>query len=352
MRNSALARKANSVPINSSSTTTNQGGFSQLADRKGTWKDWIGYILLRGVVCLIHCASLERCDRVCRMLSVVLSDWLKIRRKIVDSNLQLAYGTLSKDQLSFLRRQMWHHLLLMICEIAHAPRKIHRTNWREHVYMPNKDAAVKYLLDDRPTVLVTGHYGNFEVAGFTTGLLGMHSSTVARPLDNPYVDEYVEEFRSSSGQHILPKEGSSTAIQELLESKGTLTILADQHAGNKGCWVDFFGHPTSCHKALALFVLSAKAPMLVSYARRLDRPLKFEVGMTGIADPALLESATPPDYLESVEELTKWYNLRLEEAIRLAPEQYWWLHRRWREVPAHIQKKLDAKRLATVTPQR
>jgi KDO2-lipid IV(A) lauroyltransferase len=280
-------------------------------------------------------------------LSVVLADWVKIRRKIIDENLQIAYGKLTPEQLSFLRRNMWHHLVLMICEIALAPRKIHRTNWREHVYMPDKYASLGVLMDERASVLVTGHFGNFEVAGFTTGLLGVQSSTVARPLDNVYVDEYVEAFRSSSGQFILPKEGSSTAIQELLDRKGTLTILADQHAGPKGSWVEFFGQATSCHKALALFVLSARAPMLVTYARRLDRPMRFEIGLTGIADPVELDSPTPPAYLNSVDDLTRWYNEKLEKAIRLAPEQYWWLHRRWREVPANVQKKLAARREAS-----
>jgi Kdo2-lipid IVA lauroyltransferase/acyltransferase len=315
-----------------------------LTERKGTWLDWLAYLCLRCVICLIHCASLESCDRVCRLLAFGLADWAKLRRKVIDANLQIAYGQLMPDQLSFLRREMWHHLLLMICEIAHAPRKIHWTNWREHVYMPDKDQMLRELLDDRATVLVTGHFGNFEVAGYTTGLLGIHSSTVARPLDNVYVDAYVEAFRSATGQFILPKDGSAKAIQELLERKGTLTILADQHGGPKGSWVEFFGHATSCHKALALFVLSARAPMVVTYARRLDRPLRFEIGMTGLADPDSLDLPSPPAYLNSVDDLTKWYNEKLEEAIRLAPEQYWWLHRRWREVPANIQKRLAARR--------
>ena len=315
-----------------------------MSGRQATWGDWLGYVVLRCLICWIHCASLEACDRVCKLIAYALANWIRLRRSVVDSNLQLVYGRLPPAQLAYLRYRMWHHLLLMVCEIAHAPRKIHWTNWREHIYMRDKDASLKLLLEDRATVLVTGHFGNFEVAGYTTGLLGIHSSTVARPLDNQYVDDYVHQFRSSTGQHILPKEGSSTAIQELLERRGILTILADQHGGNKGCWVEFFGHATSCHKALALFVLSAKAPMLVSYARRLDRPLRFEIGMTGIADPQLMDQPSPPPYLASVEALTKWYNERLEEAIRLAPEQYWWVHRRWREVPANVQKKLAAQK--------
>lgn len=269
-----------------------------------------------------------------------------MRRAVIDANLQIAYGRLAPAEGTYLRRQMWHHLLLMVCEIAHAPRKIHRSNWREHIYARDKDLSLRFLMADRAAVIVTGHFGNFEVAGYITGLLGIHSSTVARPLDNVYVDAYIEDFRSATGQFILPKDGSASAIQELLQRKGTLSILADQHAGPKGCWVEFFGHPTSCHKALALFVLSAGAPMMVTYARRLDRPLRFEIGVTGVADPALLDQANAPAYLDSVDELTKWYNEKLEQAIRLAPEQYWWLHRRWREVPAHIQKRLAAKNKA------
>jgi KDO2-lipid IV(A) lauroyltransferase len=84
--------------------------------------------------------------------------------------------------------------------------------------------------------------------------------------------------------------------------------------------------------------------MVVNYTRRLDRPLRFEMGMTGIADPAELEASVVPEYLQSVTELTAWYNQKLEEAIRLAPEQYWWLHRRWRGIPPAQLKRLEARR--------
>jgi Kdo2-lipid IVA lauroyltransferase/acyltransferase len=290
--------------------------------------------------------SLESCDRICRILAKILANWTTLRRRVVDDNLDLVYGRISPQHKSLLRYKMWHNLLLMVCEIAHAPRKIHRTNWRDHFYMPQKNEVFQIMMDDRPTILVTGHFGNFEVAGHSVSLVGEPPSSIARPLDNPYVDAYITEFRASSGQRILPKEGSSIAVQQLLNAKGTLALLADQHAGGKGCWVDFFGHPTSCHKALALFVLSAKAPMIVNYTRRLGRPLRFEMGMTGIADPALMENGESVEYLDSVQSLTAWYNERLEQAIRMAPEQYWWLHRRWRDVPTAQLKKLEARRLS------
>ncbi len=310
----------------------------------GTWLDYAGYVALRCVLCMIQSLSLETCDRWCRILAVVISDWTRIRRDPIDPNLRLVYGPLRPEHHALLRRRMWHHLLLMICEIAHAPRKIHRTNWREHFYLKHKTEMFQVMMDPRATVLVTGHFGNFEVAGYLVGLIGAPTTTIARPLDNPYVNEFFTEFRALGGHRILPKEGSSQSVQQALEASGTLALLADQFAGGKGCWVDFFGHPTSCHKALALFVLSAQAPMIVNYTRRLDRPLRFEMGMTGIADPGQLDATVVPDHLQSVIELTEWYNHKLEEAVRLAPEQYWWLHRRWREVPPAQLKRLAARR--------
>lgn len=317
---------------------------STASNRRGTWKDYGAYVAVRCVICAVHSLSLETCDRWCRLLASVLANWVNLRRGITDHNLELVYGSLTDAQKSILRYNMWHHLLLMVCEIAHAPRKIHRTNWREHFYMPHKQEVLSSMMSPRPCVLVTGHFGNFEVAGFLVGLIGTPTTTIARPLDNPYIDDFFADFRSGGGQNILPKEGSSAQVQDILRAGGTLALLADQHAGAKGCWVDFFGHPTSCHKALALFVLSSKAPMVVNYTRRLGRPLRFEMGITGIADPALLDSEHVPEYLESVTELTEWYNCRLEQAIRLAPEQYWWLHRRWREIPPGQLKRLEARR--------
>jgi KDO2-lipid IV(A) lauroyltransferase len=214
----------------------------------------------------------------------------------------------------------------MICEIAQVPRKIHETNWRSYVKIRDIKQLVQLLLDPRPVVMVSGHFGNFEVAGFTAGLLGFPTYTVARPLDNPYLDRFLQRFRGATGQYILPKQGSAGRIDAVLAEGKPLAFLGDQHAGQKGCWVEFFGRPASCHKAVAVFSLTSHAPLVVTYARRRDRPLQFEIGVAGIADP---DSLDPRDL--DVESLTRWYNQRLEHVIRSAPSQYWWLHRRWKQ---------------------
>ena len=290
--------------------------------------DALAYLGLRIVIAMIQATSLQNCQRAVRVAAYWLAHWIPLRRKTIDENLTMVMPNLTPGQLDALREAMWEHLLLMICEIAHAPRKIHRTNWREHFYIPHKNEMFRVLMGERPTILVTGHFGNFELAGFATGLFGIPSTTIARPLDNPYVNAYVTQFRSLGGQHMLDKEGSAAPVQAILEAGGALALLADQHAGPKGCWTEFLGQPASCHKALALFVLTSNAAMVVCYNRRLNQPLRFELGSTGIAHPD-----SPGEHLASVKSLTNWYNRCLERAIRPAPQQYWWVHRRWREPP-------------------
>ena len=196
---------------------------------------------------------------------------------------------------------------------------------------------VRHLMDPRPLVTVSGHFGNFEVAGILGGLMGFPSFAVARPLDNPLLDRFVNRFRQRTGQFILPKRGSAKQIDALLQQGGTLMLLGDQAAGPNGCWVEFFGRPASCHKAVALFSLVNRAPMMLSYCRRLDRPMQFELGITAVFDPQI-------DEISGVKELTQWYSEQLEQMIRQAPGQYWWLHRRWKSRPRAADRSAAIRR--------
>ncbi len=303
--------------------------------------DFVAYGLLRVVICIIQLISLERCERCCELLAVVLHRWVGLRSKLVRENLERVFPNWTPLQSHQTTHAMWKHLLLMVCEIAHAPRKIHRTNWYEHYQVVDRKRILEVIIAPQAKIVVTGHFGNFELAGYINGLFGISSTTLARPLDNVYIHRFITKFRSRGGQHFLSKDGSAHEIQRLLENGGLLALLADQDAGNRGCWVKFLGHPASCHKALALFTLSNQAPMLVCYNRRLKRPLQFEFVVTGVADPLV-----GGPHLENVQSLTQWYNDRLETAIRRYPEQYWWLHRRWRDPPPRLKRASERIRQA------
>lgn len=292
------------------------------------------YGFVRLLVALVQTLPEDRADTICRGLARLLSDHLKVRHKTVEGNLSLVYPEKSEGERAILRRQMWHHLLLMLCEIAWAPRRLHRCNWRGRVEFIDAPTMLWHLLSRRPAVVVTGHFGNFELGGYITGLMGVQTTTIARTLDNPYLHAFLTRFRGAKMQRMVDKKGCAPLIERHLAEGGKLALLADQHGGAKGCWVDFLGHPASCHKALALFTLTADAPMLVVYTCRAGGPMKFKQGYTGIVDPRGEDEAT-----SGVRALTAWYNERLAEVIRSAPEQYWWLHRRWREKPKRRRHK-------------
>lgn len=303
-------------------------------------KHFAVYLIARLFLCAIQAVRIETCARVAEFLGWLLYDRVKLRRRIIDGNLSHAFPEKSESERQDIGRRMYSHLVMMICEIAHAPRKLHEHMWREQITINEKRALVSFLLDRRPVVLVSAHFGNFEVAGFMLGLLGVPTFTVARPLDNPFLDRFLNQFRQSKGQFIIGKNGSALEIDQILERGGKLVLLGDQHAGPKGCWVQFFNRPASCHKAIAVFPLTAHAPLAVVYGRRSEGkgPLHFELGMQGSIDPAV-----PGTQLGGVKPITQWYNDRLEEMISQSPDQYWWLHNRWRDPP---QKKAAETRAA------
>jgi KDO2-lipid IV(A) lauroyltransferase len=300
--------------------------------------DFLVYLAVRIAICVAQALRIETGQMLAGWTARLFCHVLRIRAGVVDENLAHAFPELSPAQRRRIALQMWEHLFLLALEVAHAPRKIHETNWRRYVTLRGADELVRLMISDRPVLIVTGHFGNFELGGYVLGILGFPTHTIARPLDNPYLDRFVNRFRGGTGQHIIPKNGGYEQIEAVMARGGTMTLLADQYAGAKGCWVEFFGRPASAHKAIALLALTHDAPMVVSTARRLDRPLCIEMHAAAISDPR-----HSGDHVGSVRELTQWYTHKLEEIIRRCPEQYWWLHRRWKDTRA---KRGDQRKAA------
>ncbi|MDA1180570.1 MAG: lysophospholipid acyltransferase family protein [Planctomycetota bacterium] len=294
-------------------------------------RQWLFYLLLRIAICIVQSLPIAVCERLAFFASWMVADRLQLRGSVIDENLAMAFPHLGPVERRDLTRRMWCHIVLMIFELAHLPRKIHRTNWRRHIRFESEESQSAYFLDPRPLIVLSGHFGNFEVGGVLTGLMGFPTYSVARPLDNPFLNRFINKFRQATGQFILPKTGSSQLADHILRDGGTLALLGDQSAGPKGCWVEFFGRPASCHKAVALFSLTYQAPLLLCYARRVGKPLQFQLGVAGSYDPA-------QHGLCDVRHLSQWYSSCLEDLVRSTPAQYWWLHRRWKGAPVRAKR--------------
>jgi KDO2-lipid IV(A) lauroyltransferase len=291
--------------------------------------DLLVYVVVRILICVVQAMPVEVGAAGARRLAWLFCEVLHLRAKVLDDNLCHAFPDRSPEDLHHLTRRMWEHLFLMVLEIAHTPRKIHHTNWRDFVELGREDDLIRLMIEDRPTLITTAHLGNFEAAGYILGILGFPTFTIARSLDNPYLDRFVNRFRGATGQFIIPKNGGYDQMLQVLARGGVMTFLADQYAGPKGCWVEFFGRPASAHKAIALLALEHQAPVVTASALRRRLPLHFRLSVHGVADPQ-----RGSEECASVRSLTQWYTKCLEEMIRVAPEQYWWLHRRWKDTRA------------------
>ena len=287
--------------------------------------DYLVYLVVRVMVCIAQALPLEIGVNISRLFAFLFTHIIPIRRRLIHENLTIAFPESTREQRKELIARMWEHLFLMVVEVAHISRRIHPTNWRKYITLVSTDKIGKILHNDRPLVMVTGHFGNFEAGGFLLGILGYPSHSVARTLDNLYLNDFIKTFREAAGQFLIPKNDGYDQILDVLNKRDVMVFLADQSAGPKGCMVDFFGKKASTFKAIALLSLKYDAPVVVCYATRRDRPMHFNMTVADVLDPR--------DYPEgiTVKEITQWYTHVLEEGIRQHPEQYWWIHRRWKD---------------------
>jgi KDO2-lipid IV(A) lauroyltransferase len=136
---------------------------------------------------------------------------------------------------------------------------------------------------------------------------------------------------------MIPKNGGYDQIEAVLSNNGTMTFLADQYAGPKGCWIKFFNRQASAHKAIALLSLEHDAVIAVSASTRTTRPMQFHLHNYAMFDPL-----APGNTSATVKDLTQWYSSRLEEMISQNPDQYWWIHRRWKDTREPRKNKSQA----------
>src|SRR6266542_5886592 len=226
--------------------------------------DYAVYLVVRLLVCLIQALSLN----AARKLSAGLA-WLAYRidrrhREVALDNLRKAYpGQFSDSALDRMVRAVYQHFCSVLVEIIHLPRRLHPENWRDHIELAGGRRMVDCLLSGRPLLIVTGHFGNWEMAGYALGLLGFRTHAIARVLDNPHLERFLNRFRQATGQTIIAKKDDFDRLTGVLRAGGKVATVADQDAGPRGLFVDFLGRPASAHKAVALMALEFDAELAV-----------------------------------------------------------------------------------------
>ncbi|HLN28295.1 MAG TPA: lysophospholipid acyltransferase family protein [Gemmataceae bacterium] len=297
--------------------------------------DYTVYLIVRLFVSVIQVLTIDGSIAFADVLA-----WLAYRvdrrhRAVALENLRIAFGDrFSSAERDDLVRSVYLHFCRLLIEIIHLPRRMHITNWRDHLDLSTARPFIACLLSDRPLLIVTGHFGNWEMGSYALGLLGFPCHAVARPLDNPYLDDFLRQFRERTGQKLLAKKGDFEQMQQILSGRGVLGTLADQDAGKRGLFVDFFGRPASTHKAIALLALQYRVPLIVLLTRNLGKPLHCRVEVEDLILPEHYEGQ--PDAVRAV---TQRFTAALERGVSRAPAQYFWLHRRWKHEPTRSSRR-------------
>ena len=300
-----------------------------MAKPRNKLADYLVYIVVRTLTMFVHMYSWETNYRMARRLANVLYRVVGRYRKRAMAHLRLSFPEWSEAQCEKVARASMRNFVYLGLEVLFTTRLITPGSWRRHIVLENQGENIRMLLENKTGLIyVTGHFGNWEVVGYTMAALGFPNTAIARPLDNPYLNEYLLGVRQKRGMTILDKAGAMTDIEPLLENKGSVSFIADQDAGRRGCFVDFFGRKASTYKSIALLAMSHNLPILVGYGRRLEERFRFALGVHRVIYPD--EWADKDDPMRWI---TQEYTTALEEVIRTAPEQYLWGHRRWKHRP-------------------
>lgn len=301
------------------------------------------YFAFRVFVCVIESLPTRTSVRCAKGLAFIvhrIAPRKMNRYQVARDNLHRAFGDeLSDAAADKIIYDMWVHLFRLVVEIIQLPRKMRLYNCADIMTFRNRNDCVRAMCAGRPVMTVGGHFGNWEVANCATGWFGFPMGVVARDLDNPFLHQWFERFRRHTGHRLISKVGGSQQMVQYLENRGCLAMLGDQDAGPRGMFVDFFGVPASTFKSLALVALQHQAVICVCYARRVEddfensRWVNFEIGCEEIIDPLEL------DCDDEIREITERYTQALERIVRLAPEQYLWVHRRWKSAPAKRKRR-------------
>jgi len=312
-----------------------------MARQRNMKVEWLVYAAVRVVVTVLQWTPLPIGYRLASVIAWVAYKVDKRHRTVALENLKIAFGDSMDDaERDRVVRATYRHFISMIIEIAHIPYKLSLTTWRRYIRFDVERDVLRHILRKKPVLLVTGHYGNWEMAGYLFGVYGFSPWSIYRKLDNPYLDRWLRQFREHTGQRMIPKKGGFDQMEQVLATGGILCTVGDQDAGPKGLFVDFFGRPASTHKAMALMAIQHRAMVVVGAARRLNGRFEYEVDIATVIKPEDLP--TGPD---AVDVLTRQMMAGLEDIVRKDPTQYLWLHRRWKHKPpepkARRKKRVD-----------
>lgn len=237
-------------------------------------------------------------------------------RKLAISNITKVFGsTKTKRDIEKIARMSFQNLGKTVIEfIRDVPEGLVQMAWHDMDDLVKRHKGVIFIL---------GHFGNWEILGRLTASRGIKFTAVGKAVRTRRINEYITNKRHKAGLEMVDKKGALGELLKALRRNRSVAILIDQYAGRHGVFVNFFGIPTSTTSSPAVLALRTGAPVVPVFTVRTG------TGYKGFIEPPIYVTRTG-NIARDIYTNTQKFTESLEKYVRMYPEQWWWVHRRWR----------------------
>jgi KDO2-lipid IV(A) lauroyltransferase len=286
---------------------------------------YLQYLLLKGFSLLINLLPEGFSLRAGRQLGRVMFHLDRGHRKVALENLHLAFGKeKSGEELLAIARRTFENLGMIAVEFFRIP-KMDVETFKKRVRIEGLEEALRLLGRGKGALLLLSHFGNWEMMGIMSKLIGHSIMVLAKPMKkNKRIDEFITRIRSAAGLEVVSSIKASRTVIKALSQNRVVGILIDQRAKrSEGIWADFFGKKAPTTPGLAALAMKTGAPVVPVFMVRNG----FNQHRLVIHEP--LQLVHTGDIKKDVEANTELFNHTLESMIRQYPDQWFWVHRRW-----------------------
>jgi KDO2-lipid IV(A) lauroyltransferase len=249
-------------------------------------------------------------------------------QKTARRNLEIAFPDISEAEREKIVHGTFESLGRHLGFVSHF-RKFKLEDIRDLVEVEGKEHFDRAHATGRGVLFFTGHFGSWEVFNMLPPAFGYGMNILVRRIDNPLVENFVDKMRTRFGSVTLDKTKSARTMFRALENGQLLGILADLNVQEKeGVFVDFFGVPASTTTSIAKLAIKTEAVVLPAFAVWEETKNKYVVYL----EPPI-EYAKGDNSPENIRELTQKITAMVEKYVRLYPDQWLWIHKRWNTRP-------------------
>ncbi len=273
---------------------------------------------------LIRISGLWLSRRFASFLAVIFFYLIPIRKKTVISNLTYSFPDYSKKRINEIAFKCYKSFSITLIELLAIPW-LSREQMKKMIECRNTDLIVDRFNENKGVILLSAHFGNWEYIALSVSLqIGLPFSVVVKPQRNPYVTKWLENVRTKWINKIIPSGISIRQVYKELLDKNIVAMVADQRGPKEGIKMDFMGRPAYFFSGPAMLAIKTGAPLLYGIpVRQKDYSYKAEIYEVS-------KDNLPEHEEQKVFELTRRQKEYLEEIIKSYPEQWLWMHKRWK----------------------